>query len=63
MENLPGDINGNGTVDLADAILCFQVLTGISPSENIYKESDVNWDNKVGMEEVFCILQMFSLLR
>ena len=45
-----GDVNGDGNVDLADAILCLQELIGSSPG-NIHSIADVNGDGKIGMAE------------
>jgi hypothetical protein len=63
-----GDINGDCTVDLADAILALQVLAGVDASGLIRSEYassgvDVNGDNRVGLEEVIYILQKVSDLR
>jgi len=38
-----------------------QVATGIEPSTTVYKEADVNGDNKIGMEEVLFILQRIAV--
>ncbi|MCP4352788.1 MAG: hypothetical protein GY795_45640 [Desulfobacterales bacterium] len=51
-----GDINGDGTVDLADAITGLQVLSNsltatVSP-DYLQSGMDVNNDNKAGLEEV-----------
>ncbi len=61
---LKGDINGDGKADLADAVLGLQALAGIE-SEKIrqdYVEShtDVNADNKIGMEDMLFILQKLA---
>ena len=61
---LKGDINGDDKADLADAVLGLQALTGTG-SEKIrldYIEShtDVNGDNKIGMEEVLHILHILQ---
>ncbi|MCP4350987.1 MAG: hypothetical protein GY795_36435 [Desulfobacterales bacterium] len=53
---VPGDINGSGTVDLADAVTGLQILAGI-PEKNIYLSADINCDNHIGMENVIYILQ------
>ncbi len=62
-----GDLNGDYTVDLADAILAAQVITGQSPSQlranYVLSGTDVNGDNKVGMEESIYILQAAAELR
>ena len=58
-----GDINGDGDVDLIDAVLSLQVLTRINPSAIVHKEADVNSDGKIGKEEVIYILQKVCGLR
>jgi len=58
-----GDTNGDGNVDLTDALLALQVLAGLEPSTTVQKEADVNGDDKIGLEEVFYILQQVAGLR
>jgi len=58
-----GDINGNHTLDLKDAILALQSLAIIGPASVIYKGADVNGDRKIGLAEVTYILQKVSDLR
>ncbi len=53
---VPGDLNGSGTVDLADAVTGLQILAGI-PEINVYLSADINCDNHIGMENVIYILQ------
>jgi hypothetical protein len=59
-----GDINGNGNVDLDDAILALQVILGLNPSgvhpDYLSSGADVNGDGKIGWEEVSYILQRAS---
>ena len=50
------DVNGDGHVDLADAIICLQVLSGIVP-DNINPAADVNGDGKIGLAEAISALQ------
>lgn len=57
-----GDINGDGSVNLEDALAGLQVLSGYqSPGlvRSTYSDSgvDVNGDNTVGLEEVLFVLQ------
>ena len=47
----PGDINGDGFIDLKDVITGLQILTN-SYSGNISLEADVNGDNRIGFEEI-----------
>ncbi|MBW2558618.1 MAG: fibronectin type III domain-containing protein [Deltaproteobacteria bacterium] len=60
---VPGDIDNNKIIDLKDAILGLQLLSGMEPASTIYKETDLNGDKKIGMEEVIYILQHVSELR
>lgn len=48
---ITGDINNDGTVDLKDTMISLQILTGVNPSQIIYKNADVNADNKIGLHE------------
>lgn len=64
---LAGDINGDGDVDLADAILVLQVLVGMTSASirPSYPTSgaDVNGDAKIGLEEARYILQYVAGMR
>jgi hypothetical protein len=63
VEILRGDINGNGAVDLIDAILTMQVLSGFAPSQPIHKNRDVDGNASLGLQEVIFIFQRLSGLR
>lgn len=53
-----GDINGDGTVNLADAILALQISAGLNPSTIIYKEADVNKDDRIDtLEAIYAMKQ------
>ena len=56
---IAGDIDDSGTIDLRDAILDLQILTGLTP-EGVNKEADVNGDGKLGLEEIIYVLQVLS---
>ena len=59
-----GDINNDGNVDIADAILAMQVLSGISPQgTQINNQSNINGDGKIGIAEVIYILQTIAAIR
>lgn len=66
-DSAKGALNGDGEVNLADAILSLQVLSGNSPagirSDYVSSGADVNGDNKIGLEEILFILQKVSSLR
>jgi hypothetical protein len=62
-----GDIDRNDFVDLADAIIGLQVLSGMNPTavgeDYTSSNADVNGDGKVGLEEVVYILQEVAGVR
>jgi hypothetical protein len=62
-----GDINGDSSVDLEDAILALQVVAGMNPSgiRASYPAcgADVNGDGKIGLPEAIYILQKVAGLR
>jgi hypothetical protein len=59
-----GDVNGDGTVNIADAILLLKIGAGITPTgAPPMKEADVNADDKIGTQEVVYILQVAAGLR
>jgi hypothetical protein len=58
--NTPGDITGDGKVDLQDSIAAFQILVGISPSTPVNLSGDVNGDNRIGLEEAIHALQVVA---
>lgn len=58
---LKGDINQDGTVNLADAILALQILAGLNPpgipTDSAASGTDVDGDGRIGAAEVNYILQ------
>ncbi len=62
-----GDLNGDSVVNLTDAIIALQVITGYTPSQlrtdYAISGADVNGDNQVGPEELIYILQKEAELR
>ncbi|MFZ2631690.1 MAG: right-handed parallel beta-helix repeat-containing protein [Desulfosalsimonadaceae bacterium] len=57
---VPGDINHDGIVNLADAVLALQIMTGAVPSSPVFQDADVNQDGRIGTEEVIYIFQKVS---
>lgn len=51
-----GDIGGDGTVTLADAIIVLKVSAGQAAPTQIYVGADVDGDNRLGIEESIFIL-------
>ena len=58
-----GDFNGDKFVNLKDAILTLQILSGISPAVAVKKEADLNRDSKIGIEDTIYILQSIAGVR
>ncbi|MGD9974380.1 MAG: DUF1566 domain-containing protein [Desulfatirhabdiaceae bacterium] len=57
---LAGDVNGDGYVDLKDAITALQVLAGMIPDGTVNLAADVDGDNRIGMAEVIYVLQQVA---
>jgi hypothetical protein len=58
---LLGDIDRNGRVGLADAVLVAQPLAGLSSQPS--SSADINNDGKIGLAEMIFILQRVAGLR
>ncbi len=59
-----GDVNGDGAVTLADAILSLQILSGMDTSRKaVSLRADVNGDGKIGLADLLFILQTAAGLR
>ena len=48
---LKGDVNGSGSVDLKDAIIALQIVTGGQPSVSPCLEASVNGSSGIGLPE------------
>jgi len=57
------DVNGDSAMDLVDAILLLQVLSGVEPSEALVVDADLNDDGQVGLAEVIYMLQAVGDVR
>jgi protocatechuate 3,4-dioxygenase beta subunit len=55
-----GDVNGDGSITLSDALLAKKIMAGKSTDENIFLSADVNQDGKIGMAEILYIYQQIS---
>ncbi len=60
---IKGDINNDTRVDLNDAILAMQVISGFSSAQLVTANADVNSNGKIGLEEVIFILQKVAEMR
>jgi hypothetical protein len=59
---MKGDVNLDGTVDLTDGIMLFQVMCRAQPA-GIHRTADTNNDNRLGIADVIYILQRTAGLR
>lgn len=53
----PADIDGSGSIDLKDMILVLQILAKVTPDRPFYLDSDINENDRLGMEEAVYVLQ------
>ncbi|MCK4390917.1 MAG: hypothetical protein KAV83_11860 [Desulfobacterales bacterium] len=60
---LNGDLDNNGTIDICDAIIALQVISGMKSLSAINLQPDINNDGKVSLEEAIYVLQVLSGLR
>lgn len=60
---LAGDVNRSGAVQLEDAIITLQVLSGIVPAKTVYSIAAVNKDQRIGMGEGIFISQVLAGVR
>ena len=58
-----GDINNDGILNLADAVLALSVAVGMDSPETVYKDADVNRDGAIGLAEAVYALQYAADLR
>jgi hypothetical protein len=61
--HIGADINNDGNLNLADAILALQVLSKREPLQLDYEGASINGDGKVGLEDAIYVLQWVSELR
>jgi hypothetical protein len=63
-----GDLNGDGKLDLGDAIAALKILAGMDVSGQVLSDqaivwADVNGDGKIGLEEAVYVFQKAAGLR
>lgn len=52
---LPGDANGNGTVDAEDIVMIADYMMGKNPNGFVFSDADVNGDNVINIADVVMI--------
>jgi subtilisin family serine protease len=60
---LAGDFNYDKALDLADAVLALQIISGEASEKAVCKEAEVNSDGRIGLEEIIYILQVIAGLK
>ncbi|MFO8090816.1 MAG: hypothetical protein R6U13_13330, partial [Desulfatiglandaceae bacterium] len=58
-----GDVDGNGSIDLVDAILAMQITCGLTPDQPVHHAADVSGENHIGLAEAVYVLQRVSEFR
>lgn len=56
-----GDVDGNGTVDIEDAILILEIAQGYRSAEVTQLKSDPNGDGQLTVDDAIAILEKLSL--
>lgn len=60
---IDGDFSHNGRVDLADAVLALQVVSGIESTQTPNRAAECNCDGLIGLHDVMHILQLIAGLK
>jgi len=59
-----GDFNNDGNVDLIDAVIALQVMSGVSSAtQTLYSRAEIIGDGKIGLADAVYILQKAAGLR
>lgn len=58
-----GDMNGDGSINLMDAITVLQIASLMNPAVPVYMSADVDGDGKIGLAEVIYIMQTVAEVR
>jgi len=56
---IPGDANGNGSMDIVDALLIAQYYVGLSPSGFIATNADTNCDGSINIVDALLVAQYY----
>ena len=60
---VPGDINGNGTLELKDALIALFVTAGYEPVSAIYPAADVDQDGVIGLADALFVIRNLADLQ
>jgi len=56
----PGDIDGDGLVDVKDVIMALRIATGLDPEGTIHMDTQACNESRIGVKEAVCLLQIIS---
>jgi hypothetical protein len=57
---LPGDINADGEVTLADAVICLKILTETPIGESFTAAADADGNKQIGLADAVFVLNMLA---
>ncbi|MCG6534139.1 MAG: chitobiase/beta-hexosaminidase C-terminal domain-containing protein, partial [Syntrophales bacterium LBB04] len=60
---LKGDIDGNGSIELTDAVIAMQLFSGFTSAKPVNKYADVDGNGRIGPPEVIYVLQKVAGIR
>jgi hypothetical protein len=60
---VPGDVDDNEAVNIADAIAALQIVAGLQPNVTINRDADVDGDTLIGLPEAIYSLQVAAQVR
>ena len=55
-----GDVNNDGSVTLEDALLSLQILSGNVTDTPVFKDSDINSNDRIDLVETVWIMQIIA---
>jgi hypothetical protein len=55
----PGDVNGDGSIDIVDALLTAQYYVGLDPSGFIPGNADTNCDGSIDIVDALLVAQYY----
>ncbi len=58
-----GDVNGDGEVNLKDALMSLNITAGRKLLETVFRQADINGDGHIGTEDTLFILQKIAGMR
>lgn len=60
---LPGDVDGNGRIELKDAVMALQIAAGMSTHVKPSAEASLAGNGKIGLVEAICAMQKAAGIR